>query len=887
MSVLTATDRRPSRSTSWRDSRLAKRADDLYATLSRYVGDRTKIATIGGDQETQFEQAFASLAYTFIKDKAPRLLDFLVGFQLVDRNDDNTKAVGIFGFNVGKSWIYSPVFFLNGDLKGHELLYLKEQDMFVPMKENWVNYVISKKPHVLGNSVRGTSQGLNIQSPDIRSLSMPPHNSKYGSAADEPRLYPNLAVAEGWMPPADGFKHVYAAMTSGGLAGSFMRSLEKHAGFHAEDLLKQFVRESVAHCKYAMEVCEKYPGIADCMNKFYGADFFKEALLDIRGKIEKAAATQLPDELNRTVLEYHFGGGAKARRKKPTRRVLDKKADELPNIPGRTSVLGGKQLPAKWAAAETDVEIKTREDYLTTENGPQLSELNEEEAAAVARDGYLVKDHRTGEEVSTVYNTQIEMQLVNPDGSGLYEILQKPGEFVKCIVLANAHAPNGRQDFATVVRLEPRHWLNAHRTVLFGKPNTTSREDFEKWYNGLSDKQSLEEGGVYLIVSQNGEGSTPFQVVRKLGGEGRYEIMAFKYVDRHRPGYLPATARENGNDYDDSFRYGPELLYLDDRDGRSFRSSQNILQAPKEHKILELKKPEKPKDDSPCGCMPVSMQTQSEDSTFEPGNLADLQMELLQKTSALKVYVDGNEASINNGQMQSKTAALFDLIRVHGLRARDAKGILKLADQTLPGNRKTNFRIQYGPNYPRTKAAFGAEMLMGGPSAPAIPEASFGYDQSYGGVPLQYMEQYNQPVPELDSAYTDPMTYSPMPDALPDPMLMQQAQQAGQMGQKEVFDTAMITGLLKSVRQDSLVGRYMGDLLKALDRLGRVLFMFYWHNDEFIDRYGKSDAPELEDTLRNSFETLGDLVLFLKEKDVEPLTRGDQGDPDVEEASLN
>jgi hypothetical protein len=178
MSVLTSTERRPSRTHRWNDRQLAKRADDIHGRLVKYVGNRHKIASIGGDQETQFEQAFASLAYTYIKDKAPRLLDFLVGFQLVDRNDDNTKAIGIFGFNVGKTWLYSPVFFLNGDLKGHELLYLKEQDMFVPMKENWVNYVISKKPHVLGNSVRGTSQNLNIQNPDIRSLSIPPYNSK-------------------------------------------------------------------------------------------------------------------------------------------------------------------------------------------------------------------------------------------------------------------------------------------------------------------------------------------------------------------------------------------------------------------------------------------------------------------------------------------------------------------------------------------------------------------------------------------------------------------------------------------------------------------------------------------------------------------------------------
>ena len=44
--------------------------------------DLLKEAVLGGDQESSFEQAFSQLGYTYIRDKAPRLLDFLVGFQL-------------------------------------------------------------------------------------------------------------------------------------------------------------------------------------------------------------------------------------------------------------------------------------------------------------------------------------------------------------------------------------------------------------------------------------------------------------------------------------------------------------------------------------------------------------------------------------------------------------------------------------------------------------------------------------------------------------------------------------------------------------------------------------------------------------------------------------
>jgi len=95
----------------------------------------------------------------------------------------------------------------------------------------------------------------------------------------------------------------------------------------------------------------------------------------------------------------------------------------------------------------------------------------------------------------------------------------------------------------------------------------------------------------------------------------------------------------------------------------------------------------------------------------------------------------------------------------------------------------------------------------------------------------------------------------------------------------------MIASMLKAVRDDTMVDRYMGDLMKALDRLGRILFMFYWHGEEFSDRYGKQDLPELEDSLRNAFEMLGDVVLFLKEKTIET-NFGDHGvETDLEESA--
>jgi hypothetical protein len=120
----------------------------------------------------------------------------------------------------------------------------------------------------------------------------------------------------------------------------------------------------------------------------------------------------------------------------------------------------------------------------------------------------------------------------------------------------------------------------------------------------------------------------------------------------------------------------------------------------------------------------------------------------------------------------------------------------------------------------------------------------------------------------MDRPPTDPQIYNP--NTTLDRNEVGKIRRAANTGQKEIFDTAMVGTMLRSVRDDTMVDQYMGPLAKGMDSLGRILFMFYWHGDEFADRYGKSDMPELEDSLRNSFEAVGDVLQFLKKKTIEP-----------------
>jgi hypothetical protein len=154
-------------------------------------------------------------------------------------------------------------------------------------------------------------------------------------------------------------------------------------------------------------------------------------------------------------------------------------------------------------------------------------------------------------------------------------------------------------------------------------------------------------------------------------------------------------------------------------------------------------------------------------------------------------------------------------------------------------------------------------------------------------VPTQFTSSAAYRLSGMTADQTDPGVWDPWQnfEAQDFQKNVQVAQQAASQGQKEVFDTSMISGMLKSVRQDSLVERHLAPLVEALDSLGRLLMNFYWHQEEFEDRYGKSDLPELEDSLRNAFESLGDITLFLKEKTIE--SPFDQGDVNLEETARN
>ena len=684
----------------------------------------------------------------------------------------------------------------------------KNQDMFVPLKENWINYLVNRKPDILGSGIDRNMAPFGQRQPDFTQMSRSP--SKFGSAK------PSLKEMVSAVLPA--FAKSATINTTAAFA-DLGKSLD----------LKEFLKSArLETVDFLVKACKRVPELASALEEFHGLGVIKEAIAEI------------------------------------TRR------ETTPKIASIVS-----DAPAMPAAIK-GLRVFTMDVTIQTALPPSYTEEDQEK---LLEDGILIDDQRGEDNVAIPYQIQVEKTLFNPTESGLYDILVKPGDIERCYVAVYPMGAAKRADFITVVRADGKpDWINVRADHVFAVARVES-EEYKKWFDALPEANSISGNGRYMAVCMRGDATVPFRKIREYGeseyGTTSYEVHLEDYTKSPPRGSISPCCYTDPLNYD-KYRDGVRL-HLNAKKGGSLRVSMGDIFVPEGYKLLKVSPGE---DDAEvatgqgaCGC------GESDPPPLMPGNLADAQLCLMGKTASLEVTHNGTEIEINNGKKLTEKQALVNLVVEHHLREDAAREILSRA----AGQKKFSCRIKLAAD------PYGAPMMINGaPSAPTMPSPVMGGEFVMGtNVPTQLGTDQGVPVPEMLALNTDRSVYNPNPMFDKDRMgggsdpELQRILAAAQSGQKEVFDTAMIGGLLRAVRDDSLVDRYMGDLTKGLDKLGRILFMFYWHGDRFAERYGKADMPELEDSLRNAFEMLGDVILFLKQKTIEPMSGGLSNDIDL------
>lgn len=757
----------------------------------------------GSDTEAEFEKAFAALAYAYLKNNAPKLLSSMVGFQLVDRNEDNTRAFAIFGFRLGSQWLYAPIFFLNGELKGHQLLYLKSSDSFVPLSEKWVNYIQSRKPRVLGDPSANNLRELGGRYPDVQSLSrfsIGQHSKRAGDdqwVVDAIRLF-------------SAFKHNHASSLFKSAAASKLDQSAvvdnpwAAATVEIADLvdLGSLLPREPELLYQAAKLAATVPAVKAGFEKFYGRDC-----------LQKWAAAWCNQQLCETTDVL--------RTFKP---VVEKKA--------KLQLYVYEQIVAR-----------------------PLAELDDADLGQLQQKRVLIKDERTDEERSQLYSVDEPLDLATPSESGIYRVLVDDGSDVQCVVLTGPVTNRGSYSHSVVFTTSDssKYVYTQLAKVLIRESSESDVPTWRNWFDGLSSA-TLRKGGTYIALGPNKEASCLFTLNEKDGDNVR--------IDFSEPTF-------ECNKFDTSEEYVSTYdVLLHRTKGTKFWPRKDNFGVPESYKFYELYY-EKPETDS-AGCCTIKSSISRR--TLALADMSSIRNLLTTKTAELRVYSDGLTVNVRSKRGSfdgSPLDGLWYLVKDQGLNEDTARAILKEAAV----KRRADYRIAY-PTAEKV-AAPTTSVLSGGPTAELLfDQLSSAGTEQYGPRTSATRDdggQMTYALQQLAASNTDPAVWDNWQNYQAEDFQQasQAAQQASESGQKEIFDVGALSSMLKSVRKESLVDQHLGTLMAAIDSIGRIIINFYWHQQEFEDRYGRADLPELEDGLLNTFESLGDLAIFLKEKTVE------------------
>lgn len=264
--------------------------------LLEAVDWRTKFA-----QEEDTEKAFLDMAYRELQDKAAPLMkpQHRLGFEIVDKNEDSTRLVGIFAFRVNKNLYYAPVFFLNGQIKGTDLLYSHGTKSFIPMQEKWLDYIVNSQQSDQGDPVNlANLQGWK-HGPNFYQLMYPPGGHKMAEVTKTMEDLNALPTAK-----------------SAWLQMQIVAELVKDASAEQELLLPKFLSEhGIETLETLIGWMENEPKFAQALADVYPEDQYlvapKNKKADDQAKekiiiVTQAEQADLPDEKKKELISRKY-----------------------------------------------------------------------------------------------------------------------------------------------------------------------------------------------------------------------------------------------------------------------------------------------------------------------------------------------------------------------------------------------------------------------------------------------------------------------------------------------------------------------------------------------------------------------------------------------------
>jgi len=768
--------------------------------LNRILADDSilKQAVESPDRQ-QHEKDFSTLAFAFLQDRATGLLPYLLGFEVVDRDEDGAKAVGIFGFNISGHYYYVPSFFINSQIKGMDLLFSKTTNNFMPLQEEWIDKIINKSNVRLGGPIDADKVQSDFESPDLTDMIEPPIGNKSASVR----------------PTAD---------------------LAAHFGHDAWNAMQKSAAASLASDARFQEA------FAGAVAAMQGKSLEKSASTDIVPFISNAGGPKAKEAFLRSLQNIKYANAFFEFYKEIAPFNVTKYAEEL-------------------APLDTKPDLRVTVDVKDVNAELDGEDTKGREKARLITDGFAIIDKRKDNEKTLVYRSDMSGTISVPSEPGVYDVWRGDNQFRKTYVFSLL---NGSYEGDSIF-IDPgtrRYKISDSGSALVSKSHDVDFESISKPIGSIRG-----DSRYFIFNPSNGKGFAVRTNLRRSGKLGH--IFDVSDISGLR------TDSESGSAKGTSTPSESFAPVFPDRDGCygccdeavSFYSGQlSISRLPLKGVIVSGRG-----ITVPSNFRVIELKNDRQDwsnNHFELGGIASLDEHLVETGfERLSVESDGVDFAVRiNDKVDdrlSKKEACLKLVMEHGLPVPDADELIARAEV---GN--------YEPVICKKAQLAGVAMPMPVPPGP-------GTDTVSGmGLPMEEPFIANQE----GSLYGVPSTQDPTQPGFAvggqsemeagngggvlSEDVMQLADEAAQSGQKHVFDQSTIAGLAGLYDIGYAIDMYVPELVKSLDRIGRILFIFYWKNDEFAERYGEQDLAGIEDLLRNVFKSFGTLVLHLQEKSV-------------------
>lgn len=884
-------------------------------------------AGAGVDQSTQlFEQGFSQMAYNVLTSKFPDVMQDVVTFKILDSDLDSGTGVGAFVVMRHDNPLYIPVVMSDNNIKPIELVYHKALNIFMPLSKQWLEELDKTSLTAMGKGVK-TPETL-YSDVDIRNVVVPPLTGRFSYAAWEPVILADVAkvlnkntiekvASEPKLVLLD-----FLARAPNRVKQSFARTLEKHArilktaariyGVTAlTTALRPTVEKTAAkqHFGGALWIADKDTKPAEFKRVF--GDRAAEAYSGVRlnGYAAKDTRTSHNLALQEQTTEAWTAPG------QPGVYVLfgvDGKEKPALVVPHPVDLFGGHRYdlqPVSHARSSHHITpdylaVFPDGDYLRTSDLAGRASTPDEisgstlythvfgDAAGAPRQGKGFFVRQRGASITATMPLQIKSISKGSDGVRRIEAESIGGYDSKTIVTQEkgalgeittpkdagiAYLPN---DYVWVPLKAERK-----RNEFFRSVHDLARDAYQALASAGAKKVAVKNAGYGLFSIDGRQATDRVKTLKKL---------AYDYS-------LPVSVAEVLIKSAEANRRADAWI----ASGGTLARAQMKLSADEKSDSKPPRKEKKesapPADDGGGGGGDPSMG--GGDPSMDPSMgmaapppppppsptdmaAAEMDQHIQQEMQKLVEKQQMLQALTARANEIAGGAPMLPTIQNQMMGAPPPSANLATGQPTMGMG-------QPGPGMNGPMGAMGGGMgggdpsMMGGqgalPQSPPMggmpggdPSMGGGMDPSMGGMPSADQSMGGMPGMDPSMGGMDPSMQQPPPGAMMgedgpsdgdigsevNPQFMDQA---SALNSDDVFDAAAVSSLAQSPAVKEMVAQYLPNLEKALDNIGRVQLSLWMQEPVLKEEIGEQAFGDLEESLRSTLKSMGNLVLKLSQ----------------------